>query len=67
MAAPNPTPIYHLTHVDNLTFIIQSGGCLSFSQKLTQGIDHINIAYETIQDRRARAFVPFAPGSYFWK
>lgn len=62
MAAPIPTPVYHLTHVDNLTSIIQSGGCLSFNEKHNQGIGHIDIAYETIQDRRARTFVPCSPG-----
>lgn len=62
MAAPIPTPVYHLTHVDNLPSIIQSGGCLSFSQKQTQRIDHVNIAYETIQDRRALTSVPCDPG-----
>ncbi len=62
MAAPIPTPVYHLTHIDNLASIIQSGGCLSFNQKQNQGIDHIDVAYETIQDRRSRTSVPCGPG-----
>ncbi len=62
MAAPIPTPIYHLTHIDNLTSIIDSGGCLSFNQKQNQGIGHIDVAYETIQDRRSRTSVPCGPG-----
>jgi len=62
MAAPIPTPIYHLTHIDNLTSIIDSGGCLSFNQKQNQGIGHIDVAYETIQVRRARTLVPCGSG-----
>ena len=62
MAAPIPTPVFHITHIDNLSSIIQSGGCLSFNQKQNQGIGHVNVAYETIQDRRARTFVPCGPG-----
>ena len=54
MAVPDPTPIYHLTHIDNLISIIESGGCLSINQKQSQGIGHVNVAYGTIQDRRAR-------------
>ena len=62
MVAPIPTPVYHLTHIDNLASIIQSGGCLSFNQKQNQGIGHIDVAYETIQDRRSRTSVPCGPG-----
>jgi len=62
MAYPIPTPIYHLTHIDNLTSIIQSGGCLSFNQMQNQGIGHIDIAYETIQARRVQTSVPYGPG-----
>lgn len=62
MAYPIPTPVYHLTHVDNLISIIQSGGCLSFDQKHYQGIDHVSVAYDNIQDRRARALVPCGSG-----
>jgi len=62
MAAPIPTPVYHLTHIDNLVSIIQSGGCLSFNQMQNQEIDHIDVAYETIQARRAQKSVPCGPG-----
>jgi len=62
MAAPIPTPVYHLTHIDNLVSIIQSGGCLSFNQKQNQGIGHIDVAYETIQVRRAQTSVPCGSG-----
>ncbi|MBW1716435.1 MAG: DUF4433 domain-containing protein [Deltaproteobacteria bacterium] len=56
-----PTPVYHLTHVVNLSSIIQSGGCLSFNQKQDREISHVDIAYERIQDRRARTLVPCGP------
>ncbi len=62
MAVPIPTPVYHLTHIDNLASIIQSGGCLSFNQKQNQGIGHIDVAYETIQVRRAQTSVPCGSG-----
>ena len=62
MAAPIPTPVYHLTHIDNLASIIQSGGCLSFNRKQNQGIGHIDVAYETIQVRRAQTSVPCGSG-----
>ena len=62
MAAPIPTPVYHLTHIDNLASIIQSGGCLSFNQMQNQGIGHVSVAYDNIQDRRARTLVPCGPG-----
>ena len=62
MAAPIPTPVYHLTHIYNLASIIQSGGCLSFNQKQNQGIGHIDVAYETIQVRRAQTLVPCGSG-----
>ncbi len=61
MAAPIPTPVYHLTHVDNLSAITQSGGCVSFNQKQNQEISHVDISYESIQDRRARTLVPCGP------
>jgi ssDNA thymidine ADP-ribosyltransferase DarT-like protein len=64
MAAPIPTLIYHLTHIDNLASISQSGGCLSFNQKQNQGIDHVDVAYKTVQVRRAQTSVPCGSGGY---
>ena len=61
MSVPDPTPIYHLTHVDNLGSVIQCGGLLSHNAKLQRGIGHRNIAHDTIQDRRARTRVRCGP------
>jgi hypothetical protein len=48
--------------VDNLKSIIQCGGCLSNNEKQRLRIDHLNIAYNHIQERRASKLVPCGPG-----
>ncbi len=62
MPIPIPTYLYHLTHVDNLESIIQCNGCLSNNEKQARGLGHLNIAYNHIQERRARKQVPCGPG-----
>ncbi|MGC8904935.1 type II toxin-antitoxin system toxin DNA ADP-ribosyl transferase DarT [Thermus sp.] len=55
---PVPTRIYHITHLDNLEGILQTGGLLPYSQRPpTQQ----NVAYGHIQDRRAEVVVPVGP------
>lgn len=58
-----PTPIYHITHVDNLPAIIAAGGlrCVA-GLGGTSGGAYVNIAHGHIQDRRARKTVPCGPG-----
>ncbi len=57
-----PTPIYHITHIDNLTPILNSGGLIANSRLRREGINYLDIAYESIQDRRARTSVPCGVG-----
>lgn len=52
--------IYQFTHLTNLPDILQSG-LLSYNEKKRQGISHLSIASESIQDRRARMNVPTGP------
>ena len=56
MTYPRPTPIYHITHIDNLPNILAAGGlrCKSDSSRT----ETVSIAYENIQQRRsARAIL----------
>jgi hypothetical protein len=57
--APQPTHIFHITHIDNLPEIVASGGLIAKSQM--QGQDYCNIAHDNIQDRRAYTMVPCGP------
>ena len=56
------TPIYHITHLRNLPSILEHGGLYANSLRLGRGIEHVNIAHTSIQDRRATTVVPLAPG-----
>ena len=53
--------IYQFTHLDNLPGILQHG-LLSCNEKECRGIDHLSIASEGIQQRRAAMPVPVRPG-----
>lgn len=61
-ATPNPTPIIHMTHIDNLPQIISSGGLLATGSLQSNGIAYTNIAYSSIQSQRATRSVPCGPG-----
>ena len=54
--------LYHITPIQNLSKIISSEEIKSKNRLLRQSISHVNIAYEGIQDRRARTQVPLAMG-----
>ncbi len=56
------TPIYHITHLRNLPLILKHGGLYANSLRLERGIDHVNIAHASIQERRATTKVPLVPG-----
>ena len=45
--------VYHFTHVENLPEILEHG-LLSISEKKRLGIEHTNIAFSDIQERRSR-------------
>lgn len=53
------TPIYHITHIDNLRSIILTGGLVACGQLPAHG--YTNIANPGIQDRRSRFSVPIDP------
>lgn len=59
-----PTPIYHITHVQNLPSIFQSGGLIANNSLKQQQVTYQNIAHVNIQDRRALIRVPCAAGGY---
>lgn len=52
---------YHFTSIENLESIIDNG-ILSTNQKIARGIDHVNVAEEGIQRRRAQMQVPGTNG-----
>ena len=56
------TPIYHITHVDNLPSILAAGGlhCDGCVGKAAQNL--VSIAYDHIKERRAGRTVPCGPG-----
>ncbi|MEH2002384.1 MAG: DarT ssDNA thymidine ADP-ribosyltransferase family protein [Nostoc sp.] len=47
-----PTPIYHITHINNLPSILKSGGLMANSRLRQEKIKYLDIAYGHIQDRR---------------
>jgi hypothetical protein len=60
--SPNPTAIYHITHVNNLDPILLHGCLLAGNAIQRSNVAHRSIAYPSIQDRRARVSVPCGPG-----
>ena len=52
------TPLYHITHVDNLEAILKAGCLLA---KNLVGDHYESIAQIDIQDKRSRAIVPHPP------
>ncbi|MDR9764668.1 DarT ssDNA thymidine ADP-ribosyltransferase family protein [Shewanella baltica] len=52
---------YHFTSIENLESIIDNG-IFSTNQKLARGIEHVNVAEEGIQRRRAQMQVPDTNG-----
>lgn len=57
-----PTLIYHITHLENLASILSSDGLLAVNFLRAGGLTYTNLAYENIQDRRARISVPCGAG-----
>ena len=57
-----PTSIYHITHINNLTSILNLGGLIANSRLRQERINYLDIAHESIQDRRARTPVPCGAG-----
>ncbi len=55
-----PTNIYHITHINNLSLILKSGGLIANSRLQKQQTQYTDIAHSQIQDRRANIYVPCA-------
>jgi ssDNA thymidine ADP-ribosyltransferase, DarT len=51
------TPIYHITHVNNLARIVNTNGLWCDSERLRQGFESVGIAHQELKDRRARTSV----------
>jgi hypothetical protein len=62
MPVPNPTPIYRLTHVDNLAGILQRGGMYAPNHAPEDGIGYRAIHHQHIQGRRVMRRIPCGPG-----
>jgi hypothetical protein len=63
--APPQPKLYHITHIDNLVSIVESGYLYSDSARLQQGLAHHNIGMSEIkQQRLARREVHCHPGTW---
>ncbi|MRX56730.1 DUF4433 domain-containing protein [Bacillus idriensis] len=56
-----PTPIFHITHKNNLEKIINSKGLHCVSSLSSKSNSYTNIAHNSIQDLRATTVVPVDP------
>ena len=59
---PQPTPVFHITHWENLPSILQAGGLAAKNLLARGGITCRSIAFPSVQDRRSRTTVPCGPG-----
>ena len=51
---PDPTFIYHFTHINNLPLILAAGGLRTCGALRQAGVNYQDVAYATLQDHRAR-------------
>jgi len=58
---PEPTPIFHITAIDNLRSIAKASALLSKRLMVATGLVCADIAYQQIQGRRALKAIPIAP------
>lgn len=59
---PDPIRLFHITAIDNLEAICQSGGLFCKNGSTSQGINYQNIAHSGAQGSRAAKAVPIPPG-----
>jgi len=59
---PQPTLIFHITHVNNLPLILAAGGLRTCQDLRNANVGYTDVAYQTPQDRRASVNVPCGPG-----
>jgi hypothetical protein len=58
---PTPTPIYHITAIENLHLVLEAGELRAKRILDQQATGYTNIAHQSIQDRRAHIRVPCGP------
>ncbi len=59
---PRPTYVYHITHLKNLPLILAAGGLRTCRTLRSEQASYTDIAYQTLQDRRAHTQVPCGAG-----
>ncbi len=59
---PNPTPILHITPIENLGSILAAGELRAKRTLDCEGVEYASIAHLDIQSRRAYTQVPCGPG-----
>ena len=59
---PQPIPVFHITHWENLPSILQTGGLIAKNPLTRGGVTGRSIAFPSVQDRRSRTVVPCGPG-----
>lgn len=59
---PQPTPIFHITNIDNLFLILAGGTLRTIADLKATGVAYTSISHPNIQDRRAYTQVPCGPG-----
>ena len=59
---PLPTPIYHFTHISNLSSLISSGGVICKNGVDSSSIIYRSAAYDSVQGHREIFKVPVSPG-----
>lgn len=56
--------LFHMTHVDNLASILNTGQLKSYSQLFRDSTSYRDIAAQDVQSRRAETRVPLQPGGF---
>lgn len=56
-------PIYHITHIDNLSLILKENGLWSDTQRMERGLTSKNIAHSALKERRLRTQIPLVSGN----
>jgi len=64
--APIPTPIYHITSIENLGMILEAGELRAKRALDQEDMGYASIAHRSIQDRRAQTRVPCGPGGVLY-
>lgn len=59
---PNHIPIYHITHVNNVSRILKEDGLWSDAQCLERGLMPANVAHLQLKERRMERQVPLPVG-----